>query len=226
MGMQAALSFLAADSSTALIALAGALGGAIGGALIAGGFGVYNQRRTRETADLAWLKDTRRLIYGQSLERAQAYLIACEALKDTPSDPTLRDKVEAAHSQFFETYGVIQVVAGTELVQTARAYAYRLEELKNELDGKGVFDPDASIRDRAVRATSKADAFFWMVARSVRLARHYTIDEMRKEMSLSPGDWPDDQNYNPYLGKKDLPALAQAYKEFKAEQEARDSAQA
>jgi hypothetical protein len=218
MGVRAVLSFVAAGSlATGLVALAGvALGG-----LMAGAFGIYNQRKTRDAAALAWLKDTRRHIYGQSLERAQAYLIACEALKDSPGDAKLRDKVEAVHSQFFETYGVIQVIAERQLVKAARDYAYRLEELKKELDGKGVFDPDASFKDRTA-AVSKADAFFWEVARCVRRARHTAIDKMRDEMSLDASDWPDDATYNPFLGTD----LEEAYQRLNMEQQAEASAQA
>jgi hypothetical protein len=221
MALQAALSFVAAGSlSTALVALAGVAGVALGG-LIAGAFGLYNERRTREAASLAWLKDTRRQVYGQSLERAQAYLIACEALKESPSDAKLRDKVETVHSQFFETYGVIQVIAEPQLVKAVRDYAYRLEELKNELDGKGVFDPDASFKDGG-SAASRSDAFFWEVARCVRRARHATIDKMRGEMSLDAGDWPDDATYNPFLGT----SLERAYERLKSGQRAQQSAQA
>ena len=69
------------------------------------------------------------------------------------------------------------------MVDAARVYAYRLLELKEELDSKGILGPDS----------------FDRVARLVRFARHDTIDAMRGELGLSGSARPPEV-FNPFRG--------------------------
>ena len=113
---------LASNYATAAFGLAGSL---IGGA-IAGTVSLLVARQTREAAEGAWVRDSRRETYDRFLTRAQTLLIACGL---EPSQEA-KAAVEAAHTEFFGVYGVVQTVAEIRVVDAARVYAYRLLELE------------------------------------------------------------------------------------------------
>jgi hypothetical protein len=76
--------------------------------------------------------------------------------------------IDAAYATFFETYASVQTVAEVGVVATARLQAYRLQALKDVLDGRGPFERGQ----------------FDRIARLVRDARQDTIDAMRADLGL------------------------------------------
>ena len=107
----------------------GLLGALIGG-LSAGLVSLRVATQAREAAERAWIRDNRRELYDRFLTSAQELLIAAErALRQGPSE-----RLEATYEAFFGAYGVIQTVAQEAVLEAARKYAYRLQELKDELD--------------------------------------------------------------------------------------------
>ena len=83
---------------------------------------------------------------------------------------------------FFEPWGVVQAVAGPDVLDAARTYGYRLLELKNEHDAKNPSGP----------------AYFDQVAGWVRRARHDTIAAMRSDLGLGVAPVSDD--YHGFIG--------------------------
>jgi hypothetical protein len=146
---------------------------------------------TRQAAEAAWVRDTRRQFYDRFLTEAQKLLIACERCNGMSDDATsvtkkadCKKEVETSHSRFFEAYGTVQTVAQLPVVEAARTYAYRLWELKEELDGLGVLDAEN----------------FKTVAELVRDARHDTIDAMRGDLDLHGRSAKPPDDYNPFAG--------------------------
>ena len=178
-----------AATSPYVPALFGLAGSLIGG-LVAGGVSLRVTQQAREAAEQAWMRDSRRDIYDRFLTSAQQLLDACANRWRLGSEA---DSIETAHRATVEAYGVIQTVADEPLVHAARVYARRLLELEAELDGTGKLGSDN----------------FDIVAGLVRLARHATIDKMRKELQLAATTWPDDRTFNPFLGTP----LEKAYRE-------------
>jgi hypothetical protein len=162
----------ASQYGTAGFALASSL---IGG-LVVGVTSVVIARQARQAAETAWIRDTRRDIYSQFLSNAQALLIACEASvrgpraaagqADDPGDGP--GAIERAHDDLFAVYSLVQIVANPRIVDAARVYAYRLLELKAELDSNGVLGMQ----------------YYDRVAQLVRTARHATIEEMRADLGV------------------------------------------
>jgi hypothetical protein len=136
-------------------------GALLGAALIAGWVSYRVGKETQHAVEQAWIRDSRRQLYDRFLDSAQSLLVACE---ECPHD---EDAISDAHSHFFQAYGGVQLVAQPPVVEAARAHAYRLWELEEELLSK-----------RPVLQPNNAVA----VARSVRAARHDTIDAMRKDL--------------------------------------------
>lgn len=166
--------------------VSGAFGlvGALLGGFIAGTASLLVARQARATAESAWIRDSRREIYDRFLTNAQKLLIACEASWNASErEGTSLDTVASAHIDFFEVYGVVQTVAERPVVDTARAYGYRLLELKDVLTSASALGPEN----------------FDRVAQLIRLARHDTIDAMRKELGLLGTARPP-TGYNPFLG--------------------------
>jgi hypothetical protein len=155
------------------------LAGSLIGAFAAGSASYLVARQARKAAERAWVRDNRREIYDRFLTSAQRLLIALEQAH--PDEHT--DDVETAYVGFFEAYGVVQTVAERPVVEAARAYAYRLKELREELDSEN----------------PSGDEYFVRVARCVRLSRHDTIDAMRAELGLL-GDARPPERYNPFVG--------------------------
>jgi hypothetical protein len=153
--------------------------GSLIGALAAGTASYLVARQARKAAERAWVRDNRREIYDRFLTSAQRLLIALE--QADPDEYTA--DVETAYIGFFEAYGVVQTVAERPVVEAARAYAYRLKELKEELDSEN----------------PSGDEYFARVARCVRFSRHDTIDAMRAELGLL-GDARPPEHYNPFVG--------------------------
>jgi hypothetical protein len=98
--------------------------------------------------------------------------------------------LEAANTDFFAAYVMVQAVADADVVTAARVYGYRLWELKASLDGASVMDP----------------ANFDRVTQLIREARHDLIAAIRTELGLLGIEFPTD-GYNPFAGTD----LAQAY---------------
>jgi hypothetical protein len=161
---------------TAAFGLAGSL---IGG-FIAGTVSLLVARQTREAAERAWIRDSRRDLYDRFLSHAQKLLIACE---NASGGRRGGNEVETAFNDFFEAYGVVQTVAERPVVDAARVYAYRLLELTDILDSESVLGRES----------------FGPVARLVRDARHDTIDAMRKELELEESAQPP-RDFNPFAG--------------------------
>ena len=163
-----------------LPAVFGLLGTLVGGAT-AGFFTLRVAREARDAAERSWMRDSRREIYDRFLTNAQKLLIACEAsssLGESRGSDEAGEAVKLAHVNFFEVYGVIQTVAERPVVDAARVYAYRLLELSTNRLG---------------------DATLERVAQLVRLARHDTIDAMRRELGLTGSARPPDR-FNPFAG--------------------------
>jgi hypothetical protein len=161
-------------------ALFGLLGSLVGGA-IAGTVSLVVARQARDAAEQSWIRDNRREIYDRLLTDAQRLLVACEESKVSGSEAAVAT-AQDAYAKFFDVYGVVQTVADRPVVDAVRVYAYRLLELKAELDGKGVLGPQS----------------FHEVAALVRLARHDTIDAMRSDLGLIGSAKPE-EFFNPFL---------------------------
>lgn len=176
---------LASPYVAAAFGLAGSL---IGGA-IAGTVSLRVARQARDAAESSWMRDTRREIYGRFLTTAQQLLIACEArriaerVEATKHAGEAKAAVERAHLDFFEVYGVVQTIAQRPVVDAARVYGYRLLELEEGLDARGLLGPGHADR----------------VAQLVRLARHDTIDAMRTELGLA-GSARAPDGFDPFQG--------------------------
>lgn len=171
---------IAADSSYTTAAFG--LVGVLIGAFIAGGISLWVAKQAREAAERAWIRDNRREIYDRFLTSAQTLLIACEKARESKTTEA-KASVEAAHTKFFEVYGVVLTVAERAVVDAARVYAYRLWELKESLDSTSVMGPEN----------------FDTVAQLVRKARHDLIDAMRAELGLA-GSARLEGEYNPFVG--------------------------
>jgi hypothetical protein len=157
-------------------AVYGLLGSLVGG-FIAGTVSLLVARQARDTAERTWVRDNRREMYDRFLTYAQRLLIAAEDTRPRGSSTEL----EEAYTGFFSSYGVVQTVAERDVVDAVRTYAYRLLELKQELDAEKPSGP----------------AYFRQVADLVRLARHDAIDAMRLELGRSDSAKPPD-HYNPF----------------------------
>src|SRR5262249_35677198 len=153
--------------------------GSLIGALAAGTASYVVARQARKAAERAWVRDNRREIYDRFLTCAQRLLIALEQ----PRANEHAEDVEKAYIGFFEANAVVQTVAERPVVEAARAYAYQLKELEEELDSGKPSGGEYSSR----------------VARCVRLSRHDTIDAMRAELGLVGQARPPGQ-YNPFAG--------------------------
>jgi len=164
---------------TAGFGLAGSL---IGGA-IAGTVSLVAARQARKAAESSWIRDNRREIYDRFLTHAQNLLIACEECMRARLTEGTREAVQRPFVDFFNAYGVVQTVAQRPVVNAVRVYAYRLLELKETLDSRGVLGQEN----------------FQHVARLVRRARHDTIDAMRTDLGLAGSAKPPER-YNPFLG--------------------------
>lgn len=161
-----------------LTAIFGLAGTVIGG-LVAGTFSLRAGRQAQAAAQTAWIRDTRADVYNRFLASAQSLLIACESAEiDGPNEA-----VESAHNDFFGLYGVIQTVAERPVVDAARVYAYRLQELTESRQSRGRLGPKA----------------FESIAKLVRFARHDTIDAMRLELGLEEPARPP-ESFNPFAG--------------------------
>ena len=153
--------------------------GALIGGLSAGLVSLRVATQAREGAERAWIRDNRRELYDRFLTCAQELLIASErALRQGPSE-----RLEATYEAFFGAYGVIQTVAQEAVLEAARKYAYRLQELKSELDAMNPSGVE----------------YFESVARQVRFARHDAIDAMRADLELSGSARPPD-DYDAFSG--------------------------
>lgn len=146
----------------------GLVGTAIGGA-IAGTVSLKVANEARRAAERAWVRDSRRQIYDRFLTAGQRLLAVMETAAETSTAPgERRPAVDEAYSAYFETYASVQTVAEIQVVRCARQHAYRLQALKDILDGR--------------------DPFEWKefdpIAKLVREARHDTIDAMREDLGL------------------------------------------
>jgi hypothetical protein len=159
-------------------AVYGLLGSLIGG-FIAGTVSLLVAWQTRGAAERAWVRDNRRELYDRFLTNAQRLLIALEDALDHGSESELR----GGFIEFFSAYGVVQTVADRPVVDAARTTAYRLLELKNELDAG---NPSGRV-------------YFKQVAEHVRRSRHDVIDAMRLELGRTDSARPP-KSYDPFLG--------------------------
>jgi hypothetical protein len=146
----------------------GLTGSLIGGA-IAGTVSLRVARDARDAAERAWVRDSRREIYDRFLTAGQKLLAVMEAAAVTSKvSGESRPGVDEAYSAFFETYASVQTVAELGVVTSARTHAYRLQALKDILDGRGPFE--------------RGD--FDRIAKLVREARQDAIDAMRADLGL------------------------------------------
>jgi hypothetical protein len=140
-------------------------------------------RATRDAAEQAWVRDSRREIYDRFLTAGQRLLAVMEKAAGTTEirgDPQTgvagttdargepHTAVDEAYAVYFATYASVQTVAELDVVKNARNHAYRLQALKDILDGSGTF----------------ARSEFGPIAKLVRDARHDTIDAMRDDLRL------------------------------------------
>jgi len=126
-------------------------------------------RATRDAAEQAWVRDSRREIYDRFLTAGQRLLAVMEKAAGTTEAPgELHTAVEEAYAVYFATYASVQTVAELDVVKHARNHAYRLQALKDILDGSSTF----------------ARSEFGPIAKLVRDARHATIDAMRADLRL------------------------------------------
>lgn len=178
-------------STTAYVAAAFGLAGSLIGGLIAGSVSLRVARETRTAAEHAWVRDNRREIYDRFLTTAQSLLIACEESATGDHTGEGRASVPRAYADFFNAYGVVQTVAERAVVDAARVYAYRLLEVRNVLESRGIVGPDRLAE----------------VAQLVRFARHDTIDVMRADLGLLDGARPR-ADFNPFEGTEFAEAWA------------------
>jgi hypothetical protein len=154
-------------------------GGSLVGGTIAALVSLRVARVSLQAAERDWIRESRRALYDHFLDAAQSLLIACDA--SSPDKNSIAD----AHSRFFQAYARVQLVAKPRVVQAARSHAYRLWELEHEVLGnRPVLDPQ------------NAEA----VSRSVRDARHDTIEAMREDLDPTgkPGPVKPREVYNPF----------------------------
>jgi tetrahydromethanopterin S-methyltransferase subunit H len=157
-----------ADASPYVSAVAGLAGAVIGGS-ITGMVSLRVARDTRIAAEHAWVRDSRRGIYDRFLVAGQRLLAVMEAAASTSTAPDeLRPAVDEAYSAYVGTYASVQTVAELPVVLAARTHTYRLQALKDILDGRGPY--------------GRKD--FDRIAQLVRDARHDTIDAMRADLDL------------------------------------------
>jgi hypothetical protein len=166
-------------ASPYVAAVFGLVGSLIGG-FIAGTVSLVIARQTRDAAERAWVRDNRRELYDRFLSHAQTLLIACE---NAGGGRRGAEGVESAYNDFFGAYGVVQTVVERPVVDAARVYAYRLQELMEVLDSRSALGPES----------------FDQVAQLIRLARHDTIDAMRAELELEGSARPP-RRFNPFAG--------------------------
>jgi len=164
--------------STAVFGLVGVLIGAV----VAGGVSLWTANETRKAAERAWVRDNRRTIYDRFLTCGQTLLVVCEDARKADNEGAATT-VSSADVKFWEAYGVVLTVAGGELADAARTYAYRLQEARESLRSKSVMPPDR----------------FDRVTPLIREGRHATIDAMRVELGLEKISWPE-ADYNSFLG--------------------------
>jgi hypothetical protein len=178
-----------AEVSPYLTGFFGLFGVLIGG-LIAGGVSLLVARQAREAAEASWMRDTRRQVYSDFLAKGQA--LHSEIIEAAASDNQIGpdDPVAAPYSHFVEAYAVVQTVADRAVVDAARVYTYRLQELE-------------AIRSAAV---SLGHAHLDDVSGLVRKARHDVVDAMRASLNL-PGSARPADGFNPF----DHTDLAGAY---------------
>jgi hypothetical protein len=160
---------------------------------------------TRKAAETAWIRNSRREIYERFLTCAQSLQIACEAVQHRTGEPghdawRWRSRpeikgagasVDAAHTAFFEAYGMVLAIAEDALVKAARTYAYQLWELKSMLDS-----PPTSVIEHPTPQDFEA------VDKAIRHARHDTIAAIRPELGARGSARPKetDGKYNPFCG--------------------------
>jgi len=177
-------------ASSPYVAAAFALAGSLIGGFIAGTVSLLVARQTRDAAERAWVRDSRREIYDRYLSSGQKLLAACHAYKQAYLSKRVEipsgayDDVEVADREFFAVYGVVQTVAERRVVDAARIYSYRMLELELGLGQDGVCGPKT----------------FDLVGPLVRTARHDTIDAMRTELGLSGSARPQEDFFNPFIG--------------------------
>jgi hypothetical protein len=169
--------------TTAYVAGAFGLVGAVLGGLIAGATSRSVARNALDAAEAAWMRDNRRDLFDRFLSSAQRLLIASQDSWKDPDDQLSANARVAAGAEFWAVYGVIQTLADKEVVDAARVYAYRLQELENLINTTSRLG-----RER-----------FYPVTREVRSARHDTIDKMRREFGLTESVRPD-PDFNPFEG--------------------------
>lgn len=168
-----------ADSSPYLAAGFGLIGTLVG-AGIAGGFSLRIAREARTTAEHEWIRENRREIYDRYLVGAQTLHLACEEAF-RPGAPDGGEAVRTAFAAMLNTYSVVQTVAERQVIDAARVYTYRLIELRDVLEGKGIVG-----RER-----------FGEIAQLVRAARHDAIDAMRDDLALQDSARPG-KDFNPF----------------------------
>jgi len=156
------------------------------GPAIAGVIAVHVASRTRLAGLQSWKRETKRAIYDRFLSHAQRLLIECEARNPRGGGPAEGgpEALHEAYRSFFEVYASLQTVAKLEVVDAARVYAYRLQELEMQTVG------GRSVLDRTT---------FDIVARLVREARHDVIDGMRRDLDVGESAAPS-KLYNPFTG--------------------------
>jgi hypothetical protein len=145
-------------SDWAPAAFFGLAGSLIGGS-IAAFVSLRVARETRDAAEGAWVRDSRRETYDRFLTTGQQYLIACQSRTD--------DAIKAAGVEFYAAYGVVQTVADMSVVEAARIYTRRLEELERI----------------ALRQNTKWGPVANVLVASCRDARHDVIDAMRSDLA-------------------------------------------
>jgi hypothetical protein len=179
----AMLDSVIADGSSYVPAIFGLVGSLVGG-FIAGTVSLLVALQARKAAEGAWVRDNRREIYDRLLTYGERLLHACEAYKDAHSDKkTAKSIAESAFTNFWETYGVVQTVADTRLVEAVRVYAYRLWELAASLGSTSILGPEN----------------FSLVVKLIRDARHEMVNAMRTELGLHGGIRPVAE-INPFAG--------------------------
>jgi hypothetical protein len=190
-----------ADASPWVSAAFGLVGTAVGGA-IAGWVALRVASNARRTAEQAWVRDSRQQIYDRFLTAGQRLLAVMEKAAQSPTIPVeARPAVEESYSEYFETYASVQTVAEIAVVMSARNHAYRLQALKDILDGRGPFERNE----------------FDRIAKLVRDARHDTIDAMRGDLGL-------DDSARPPAGIDYAQAVAEAVREDRSRTGSREPA--
>jgi hypothetical protein len=171
-------------AASSYVAAAFGLVGSVIGAATAGTVSYLVSRQTREAAEKAWIRDSRREVFDRFMTGAQNLQAACEICVQGGGEGGSRDDVERAFNDFFHSYAVVQTIAERRVVEAARIHGYRLHELRDEALGKrGKLNPPN----------------FWGVDKLVRKARHGTVQAMRDELGLSVIE-PPGENFNAFTG--------------------------